>query len=174
MSKAITYRRTFGISDEAAGKARDHAAAKASEYDGHKAFHVVELGPFVYKTKESDQAGTVYVVDTAELDCMQAAEGEDVNHITTCGIDPNDPDLQQQERLPGVGVINVDALAEGDEVLNFGRVLKLYKNGVFVTAKFSVLRWSLASATAEPVSEERTWHVSEELHVKRAEGGHDR
>lgn len=168
------YCRSFGHTDDDLARAQDNAHNKASEYDGHKAFHVIELPPFIYKTSEGDPGGVIYVVDSEWLEWQQEQPGgERVNVITTCGIDPDDPDLQSpgQDRLPGVEVINVSELAKDDEILNVGKVKKTFVNGVFKTVVLTVTEWSTASGKAYIHDAEKTFHLSEELYVKRGKYG---
>lgn len=84
------YRKRIGTSDAAMIIAEEHSYGMASEHDGSRAFHVVELGPFNVRlaSQPGDLGGTLWVMDSEAL--AQLEEEHEV--ITGHGCDPDECD----------------------------------------------------------------------------------
>lgn len=86
------YARRFGWRDSAIPRAEEHAVGLVGEGDvtgRATAYHVIEVGPFTYRTRETDEAGTIWVVNSRTLDELGAAE-EEVQVLTTKGLDADE------------------------------------------------------------------------------------
>lgn len=62
-----------------------------------------------------------------------------------------------------VDVVSAAELTERHVVVNFGSVLELTRDGVFVRATFNVTNWDLTSGRGYKMRHTETWHESHEL-----------
>jgi hypothetical protein len=64
-------------------------------------------------------------------------------------------------------IVEANALQVGDIIVNVGCVQQVRRDGVFVTAAVRGTEWSLATGTGDVVSEDITWHETNEILIHR-------